>query len=255
MVKAKVQQDGGAMKKILLLVLAVTMVGSLAFGQTQVLSRNAVGYVKVDAGSNNLAMCTLNFNAFDNRIISIFTNQLTGGGNKDASDQILKWDPVGKVYIIFWKTPTGQWRQFPSTGDATNTLQPGETFWIRNTHTSNQTVYLMGEVPDSSTAPTRNVSVISNLNMVAYSYPTEIAITNLNLPNAKSGGNKDASDNILVWNPVAKAYKIYWRSPVGWRLFPGTSNTWDTIQPGQGFWYKRLSNSFTWVENKPYTWP
>ena len=236
MIEAKVHQYGGVMKKILLLVLGVMFVGSLAFGQTtQVLSRNAVGYVKVDVLSNNLALATLNFNAFDNKISVIFTNQLTGGGNFNVSDNVLKWDPVSKTYIIFWKTTGGEWRQFPQIVQTTNRLKPGETFWIKNNHTSNQTVYLMGEVPDRITAPTQEVGVVSNLNFVAYSFPTEIAITNLNLPQAKSGGNFNTADNILKWNPAAKTYSIFWRAAGGWRLFPQTTNTSAKISPWRGF--------------------
>jgi hypothetical protein len=244
------------MKKLLLLVLGSVWVGSMAFGQTtQVLSRNAVGYVKVDVLSNNLALATLNFNAFDNKISAVFTNQLTGGGNFNISDNVLKWDPFNKTYIIFWKTTGGEWRQFPQAVLTTNRLKPGETFWIKNNHNTNQTVYLMGEVPDRITALTQEVDVVSNLNFVAYSYPSEIAITNLNLPQAKSGGNFNTADNILKWNPITKTYTIFWRAAGGWREFPQTTSTVAKILPGDGFWYKRLSTNFVWSEVKPYTWP
>jgi hypothetical protein len=257
MVKAKVQQDGGAMKKILLLVLAVTMVSSLAFGQTQVLSRNAVGYVKVEVLSNNLALCSLNFYAFDMTISSIFTNQLVGGANFAVSDQVIKWDPIGKTYLIFWKTTGGRWSQYPSTALTTNILEPGESFWIKNGRASNQTVYLMGEVPDRISAPTQEVTVVTNVSMVSYSFPVVMAITNLNTPQARGGANFAVADNIIKWDPVGKTYITYWRSSAvtNWRRYPLAGLTTDTLAPGEGFWYKRLATNFVWTEVKPYSWP
>ena len=245
------------MKKVLLLTLAGVMSASLAFGQTQVLSRNAVGYVKVDVLSNNLALCTLNFNAFDNHIGVVFTNQLTGGATFLASDQIIKWDVTNKAYIIYWKNTAGLWRRSGVTGGTTDTIEPGESFWIKNNHGSNQTVYLMGEVPDTLTAPTQELTIVTNLSMVSYGYPTEIAITNLNMPDAKGGATFLAADNIIKWNATGKTYITYWKSSSlgNWRKSGVSGLTTDTIQPGEGFWYKRLSNNFIWVESKPYTWP
>ena len=244
------------MKKALILALAVTTIGSLAFGQTQVLSRNAVGYVKVGVQSNGLALAALNFNAFDNTISAIFTNQLTGGNNPGVADNIIKWDPISKGYIVFWKTPLGGWRQSGQSVETTNTLKPGESFWIKNNHSSNQTVFLMGEVPDSLTSPTQEVGIVTNISMVSYGYPIEMAITQLNLGKAKGGNNPGLSDNILKWDSSARKYVVFWYTPTGqWRQSGESVATTNKLYPGDGVWYSRRSNDFVWVETKPYTWP
>lgn len=245
------------MKKILILFLGVALVGSMAVGQTtQVLSRNAVGYVKVDVPSNGFVMCALNFYAFNNTVSAIFTNQLTGGNTPSLSDTVQKWDPIGKTYLTFWKTPTGQWRQSGSTADATNTLNPGEGFWIKNSHSSNQTIYLMGEVPDSISSPTQRINVVSNLNMVSYGFPVEVAITQLNLVGAKPGNTPSLSDNIQKWDPAGKKYITFWYTPtLQWRQSGESVATTNKLYPGDGVWYTRRSTNFVWSETKPYTWP
>ena len=53
------------MKRMVLVMLAVVVTGTLAFGQTQVLSRNAVGYVKVDAERGKFGLVRLDFESMD----------------------------------------------------------------------------------------------------------------------------------------------------------------------------------------------
>lgn len=246
------------MKKLLLLVFAVTMVGSLAFGQTQVLSRNAVGYVRIDVKSNNLALCSDNFVGFSNTISGIFGNQLMGYSNIGTSDEIMVWS--GTKYDRYWKpAPLGgsTWVKYPSVTAATNTLSPGQTFWIINKQPSNQTVYLMGQVPDSQNfGSTSTVWCVEGLNMPAYSFPVDVAITQLNLASAKQGNNIGAGDNLWKWDASIRNYVKYWKSPVGWVKYPATTQTVDRIYPGEGFWYVRRTNTvMTWAETKPYSWP
>jgi hypothetical protein len=73
-------------------------------------------------------------------------------------------------------------------------MEPGEAFWVKNKRGSNQVVYLMGEVPDRYTMPTNEVDVVEGMSLVSFSFPVEIAITNLNLPQAKVGNNRGAAD-------------------------------------------------------------
>jgi hypothetical protein len=248
------------MKKIIIAAAGLVLMGAVAQAQvTQVLSRNAVGYVKVDVLSNNLVLAAIPFNAFSNTIPAIFGSQLTGGSNPGVSDKILKFDPVTKQYITFWKNLSGQWRQFPQTTETTNTLKLGEGFFIQNIRATNQSVYLMGEVPDSITAPTYTVSLVTNLSMASYSYPVEIQITNLAVKSvARKGTNPGVSDQLLAYDPVTKAYITFWFPSSGDqqpRQFPQTSATTNKLVPGMGFFYKRLAATTNWAEVKPYTWP
>ncbi len=244
------------MKKILLLVLGVMLVGSLAFGQTQVLSRNAVGYVKVDARSNGFTLVSIPFNAFSNTAQGIFGAQLVGG-TPGASDQVLFWDKAGQQYVTLYKDNSGIWRDANTFAVATNIIVPGDGFWIRNRRTTNQTVYLMGEVPDKLTMPTNAIAGVVGFNIIAYTYPTEALFTNLLLFSVANKGTPGAADQVLFWNKETQSYSTYYASTTGWRdanTFALVSNL--VVYPADGFWFRRRGAvGFTWTETKPYTWP
>ncbi len=249
------------MKRIILSVLAVVCSTALVEAQ-QVLSRNAVGYVQVDVLSNNVVLASLPFNSLsggDYTIAEIMGNQLVGGATFGTSDNVIKWDPVSQTYLFFWKNLGGEWRQFPQGFQTTNTLIPGEGFFILNKRATNQTVFLMGEVPDSLTLPSAAVNVIEGVQLISYSYPAEIGINDTTLiDDAKRGATFGVSDNLVTWDPVTKAYSFYWL-PLGtntWRKFPLGVPTTDIIKPGEAVFYIRKDASpFVWTESKPYTWP
>lgn len=249
------------MKRIILSVLAVICSTALVEAQ-QVLSRNAVGYVQVVAPSNGLVLAAVPFNSLSSAsytIPQVFGSQLVGGGNLIASDNVLKWDANLQTYQIFWKTLGGEWRQSPQGFQTTNTLSPGEGFWIINKRTTNQTIFLMGEVPDELSAPQADVNIVPALQFASYSYPAEIAINDTTLiDDAHRGGNILAADNLLAWDVTNQTYIIYWL-PTGtnkWRKFPQGVETTDILAPGAAFWYvRRGATPFTWQEDKPYTWP
>ena len=245
------------MKK-LLTVAAVLALGVSVQAQTnQVLSRNAVGYARITAGATNLVLAAIPFNSFSNTIAGIFAGQLNGGITPASSDTILKWDAVNKTYVTFWKNNSGQWRQFPQVVETTNTLRPGEAFFIQNKKITNQSVFVMGEVPDSLTLATSTVALVTNLSMASYSYPVSINMTNLSITNiAKKGITPASSDKLLTFDPISRSYVTFWFPNAGSiRQFPKLVPTTNILAVAQGFFYNRLSFSTNWVEPKPYTWP
>lgn len=251
------------MKRVCVFLAVVLLTGSMALGQvTQVVSRNAVGYVKVEVKGNGFFMGAIPFYEVgddgEHTVAEIFGDQLVGGFIPALSDNVLKFDPVAGSYVTFWKTTGGQWRQAPEIVETTNTLAPGEAFWIANRQSSNQTVFLMGEVPDKFTVATstQTVNIIEGFQFVSYSFPTEIAITNLSLDtDAQRGFIPALSDNILTWNGTN--YVTYWLPTSGdWRKAPELVATTDTLLPGQGAWYNRRNAApIIWKEEKPYAWP
>ncbi|MFH0879389.1 MAG: hypothetical protein V2A34_06720 [Lentisphaerota bacterium] len=247
------------MKKMLVITLGLALIASSAIGQ-QVLSRNAVGYVRVDARSNGYTLATVPFNAFSNTIAGIFAGQLVGGSSFGTSDNVIKYLP-GTGYITFWKTTAGQWRQLGEGVETTNKLYPGEAFWVVNKRVTNQVIYLMGEVPDSFAGDaTQTLYAVQGYQFQAYGYPVEIAITNTTLTNgAQRGSSFGTSDNVITFDAAIQDYVTYWLSTTAgssWRKLGTGTNTTDKFAVGQGFWYKRYpASSRTWTEVKPYTWP
>lgn len=245
------------MKKTLAVLAVAALAASVPAQTNQVLSRNAVGYVRVTVPPTNLVLACIPFNAFSNTVGAILGTQLTGGASPALSDTVLKWDSVNKTYVTFWKTLAGQWRQFPEGVATTNILRPGEAFFISNKHSTNQDVFVMGEVPDKYTAPTSVVYLVTNLSMGSYSFPVEMAITSLTIKaSAKKGASPALSDALLTFDPIAKSYVTFWFPLSGDpRQFPEGVATTNKLAPGQGFFYNRKSTNLVWQEIKPYTWP
>jgi hypothetical protein len=215
--------------------------------------KNVAGCLRIAVPANNMVLVTFPFERKDNRIGNILGTQLIGGSSSALSDNIIKWKNSPGVYVTYWKTSTGQWREVGQNVETTNTLTPGEGFWIKNVHTSSQVVYLKGDVPTNAT---RAVSLKYGQQLVGYSYPSDKAITNTTLALvAKRGSSYSVSDNIQVWDSNAKSYVTYWLPSVtgsSWRRVGQSVNTADKFLAGQGFWYiRRGTGTISWTEAKP----
>jgi len=230
------------MKRIALLVVLLALVGSIAYGQTQVLSRNAVGYVKILGEKGKLTLGRSDFEAMDSaggiQVSNMFGNQLPD------NTTLYLWNRSAATYKSFSKTTRAGWG-----ANGTTRVARGEGFWIRvpDTAASNAyPVYIMGEVPDRLTSPTTTVVGLGGINMLGFPYPIQDKWTNTAI--AKSAPN---NSTVYVWDQTNQAYISYSKSARGaW-----SAGALDLIlYPGQGFW---LSNTgtFDWVESKPYTWP
>lgn len=225
------------MKKVTLALVGLAFAGSCAFAQTnQVLSRNAVGYVKVTVPKDGLAMVRLDFEnlqGVDNTVTNLIGDQLPTG----ASAFI--WDKQSASYVSEGKT-RGGW--LPGT----NVIDRGDGFFLAvpSSAVSNEyQVFLMGEVPDRFTAPTTTVTGVTGINLLGFPYPVQVAWTNVGL--AKNGATGDA---LFTWDVNTQSYANYGKTRGGW------SDPNLIIQPGQSFWYQSAATQ-DWSEVKPYTWP
>ncbi len=232
------------MRKALLIALCICVVGSLAYGQTSnVLSRNAVGYVKITVRSNTLFVARNDFESLGTAPLAISNaigDQLPGGS------QIILWDKVGQTF----KSPII--KTFSGWGpQGSNRLARGDAFFIRlpSTVPSNSyQVYFMGEVPDrtKATGTGTTFNILPGLNLNGDPYPVSRKWTNTAMAGALPGGSQ-----LLTWNETNQTYN----SPIiktfsGW----GPVGNALTIEPGVGFWI-RSTGTVTFSEGKPYTWP
>lgn len=220
------------MKKITAILLGTLIASSAALAQTnQVLSKNAVGYVKI-----NLAK---GFNMIQNSFDSLgapiaISNTFASLPNQS---RVHFWN--GSTYVTIGRT-LGGWGAAGS-----NVLNRGQGFWVeipQAAASNTYTVFLMGEVPDDAT---KVVSVIPGFNMVGVPYPVA----------TKFGDTRYAAvapnqTRLHVWNGTG--YDTYSRTLGGWGA---TTNL--VLQPGQGFWMQ-YPVSFVATNlnlSKPYTWP
>ena len=228
------------MKRIALVVL-LALVGSIAYGQTQVLSRNAVGYVKILGEKGKLTLGRSDFEAMDSaggiQVSNMFGNQLPD------NTTLYLWDRGAAAYKTIAKVPRSGW-----AAAGTTRVARGGGFWIRvpsGAASNEYPVYIMGEVPDRLTAPTTTVTGLSGLNMLGFPYPVQGLWTNTDI------AIKAPVNSILyLWDQSNQAYQTHAKVPrSGW-----STATNLVLYPGQGFWL-RNTGTFDWAESKPYTWP
>jgi len=248
------------MKKLTAILLGTLIASSAALAQTnQVLSRNAVGYVKATApATNGLTLLRIPFFSFGTNITQVMGGAMHGAAFPAQADQILKWRAgTNQSYVTYFKHNTGQWRKTTEAFESPDTLEPGESFWVLNRRVTNQFVYLMGEVPDQFSAPTFPVDIDPGLQLISYSYPIAIAITNLGLhTNAIKAAFPANADQIQMWVATSQTYRTYYAHSTAWRRTTESVATTDIVEPGEGMWYlRRGATSTIWNQTKPYTWP
>jgi hypothetical protein len=229
---------GNKMKKILATLLAVSMTAGIVNAQ-QVLSRNAVGYVKVDIESNKLYLITVpfeNMNSGDGSFLLTNVLAVVPGGTG-----VSVWDEPNQTYNTFSRSGRGVWDLTAQTA----TIVRGQALFIRMPSTSSPTnLFLMGEVPDQDTSQER---VNSGLTFLGYPFPASVSFTG----SALAVNTPDGS-GVSKWDPAANTYVTYSKSGRGvWDLSAQAA----VIEPGQAFIIRSSAAPSSWVEVKPYTWP
>ncbi len=228
------------MKKIIVIAVCLTLAASV-WAQDQVLSKNAVGYVKVAVPSSpNWGLFLNNFNpmnATSTTVSQIMSDQVPVG------TKVYVWDLVGQTYRIatFLAGKSG------NTWTPDYEIAEGAGFFAQapaTEATTNYPVFILGEVPDDSAI---DVGLKEGFNLIGYMFPVDQPWTNMNL--AKSA---DVGDKVYVW--TGYGYDI------GTFLAGKSGNYWSNpnavLSPGAAFFYsKTTAGGKTWSETKPYTWP
>lgn len=228
------------MKKILIGVASV-LAATAAFAQTnQVLSKNAVGYEKIDIGPTGaFELVRVDFRG-------------VGGTTNTFYDYVGAQMPVNSS-VYFWNVVSQKWdsvtRGGKGWGVASNRLMViGESMFLKNAPASatNITVYMMGEVPD--TASVDQNGVVGGGGFTAASYPYPVA---QNWTNTDISKKLAANDSVYTWNAAGGSWQSFTKSGKGWGAATGL-----VVRPGQGLFIKKNSvNGTNWLESKPYTWP
>ena len=249
-------------------------VGGASIAWTQqtnpIYSMNTYGFKKITVPSNSYHMTAIPYHARPADVNSAIGPQLTGSDDPGAADKIIIWDMETQAYrsLYLLNDVDGtnydyKWidtSQDPP-GIATNELATGEGFWIRSQQPHDQKVVLVGEIV---TDPVYTNRIIPGLQMIAYPYSTAIELNKTTLAHgAQAGMGLEDADNIMMWNAVTRKFSyLYLLGDVGdtnynfkWidmSLDPDDVATIQ-LQPGEGFWYRhRGTNSYDWVETKPY---
>jgi hypothetical protein len=227
------------MKKTIAIMLGLIVAQTASYATTnQVLSRNAVGYIRRSVENGQLDFVGapfVNLAGGENVLSNLFPNPAAG-------TSAFKWDKVGQVYQFFGAKGAA-W----NAASATAVVSRGEGIFLKCPGSVTQTFYVMGEVPDRLTAPTTTVGIAAGLTFVSLSYPVAIAWTSTTLAAALPTGSQ-----LVLWNKTNSQYMFYGKKGTSWQ-----SGTNVVLQPGDAFYVKQPGGSlpFNWVEGKPYTWP
>jgi len=214
---------------------------SAVLAQTnQVLSRNAVGYIKIPLQSNSLYLVSNPFVSLQAGPI-LLSNVFAA---VPPGTTINVWNEQSQSYNGYGKNTRGQWVGAALTAQ----LVRADGIFINTPSTSTPVdLFFMGEVPDRFTSPSNLTQRVPGLTIVGFPYPVTMRLTNTVL-----GQQVPPGTTVSIWDPVAKTYVGYGKNTRGaWVGAALTAN----IQPGQGLVINATNVANSWYENKPYTWP
>ena len=225
------------MKKTLWIAVVGALAASvIAASAQEVLSGNAVGYVKVDI-SNTFTMINMPFDDMSGGP-TMFTNTI-GPQVMGVGALVYRYSGVDWTSYPFDR---GNWNNAASLA-----LEPGVAYFLKrpNSWTGTSNITLTGEVPEATNSQ-RAVTGAGNFTTVSFAYPAEVKFTNTLL--AAQGGGVGAS--IFAYNGT------------DWTSYPYDRGNWNNaaslvLKPGVGYFFKAAtaSGGFIWNQRRPYTWP
>ena len=233
------------MKKTLWIAIVGALAASViaASAQTEVLSGNAVGYIKKSVpAAGGLSAISYPLNSMSGTVIN-FTNTAIAADMPNGSAAYF-WDPTAQGWVPSQKSGKGTWDPVA----AAKVILPGEGFFLKtpSAQATAVEVTITGEVPDDASLQ-RAVQGPGALSILSNPYPVDFAFTSSSLAsNAANGSAAFFWDNTAQgWVPSQKSGKGTW-DPVA---------SAKTIQAGEGFFLQSAGAGSVWTVTKPYTWP
>jgi hypothetical protein len=217
------------MKKAVILASAALLITSAALAETNVLSQNAVGYIRKSTAEGNWNLIGMQFDTLDGETIVI--GDVLGTNGVPNNTKVFIYDKIGATYLSETYYDGFGWHP------GTNAIERGDGVWVKTP--ASHDFFVMGEVPS---AATNNFSLVGGFQIITYPYPVERALTNSIL-------NDIAENNDKLYTFDGTNYTTYtYYDGFGW-------NPNDLIfEPGMAFWYRSGSGA-SWSEPKPYRWP
>lgn len=225
------------MKKFLAVAIGMAMVAGAAYAQSQTFSKNAVGFINIEAKAGKLYALTFPLD-----------NMAEGsGGAWKFEDTQLAQDAGAGSSVYFWDgtgwTPFNKGRNGFGITDDFATLQPGQCFFFEPA--DDMTITIAGEVPDS---PTTGVAIAGaeNLTAIGNPYPTPLKFEDTTLAQEAAAGSAVYFWDGTGWTPFNKGRNGF-----------AVDEEFATVQPGYGFFFQTTDEdeSSEWSVEKGYTWP
>ncbi|NCD23724.1 MAG: hypothetical protein EOL90_12415 [Spartobacteria bacterium] len=221
--------------------LAASVVAASAQGSGEVLSANAVGYIKktLPAGGDLVAMSI--------PLSSMTETDIVFGRTSVAQEApvgaiVSFWDEVNQVWAGGLKNTKG-W----SAGDSNRVIAAGEGFFLKNADAATEPfdVTITGEVPPDATIP-RSIVGDGTLGILANPYPVDFKFGDSDLAQQATVGSI-----VSFWDEVNQVWAGGLKNTKGWSS--GDSNR--VVAAGEAFFLREAGAATTWNAAKPYTWP
>jgi hypothetical protein len=224
------------MKKILLasaLVLAIAVSAAVA---QEVLSQNAVGYIKVNLPANKFVS------------VAQPLNNMGKAENKFGETSIAQELPQGST-VFFWSPTSQGWSGGGKSakgwqaGDSNRVVAAGEGFFLKSPVDTEVTI--TGEVPDEAQL-SRVIPGNMAFGSIANPYPVDFKF-------GESDAAKNASQGstVFFWSIDGQGWSGGMKSGKGW----GGTQSNKVVAAGEGFFLKEAEGVTTVTTKKPYTWP
>lgn len=231
------------MKKALWIVMAAALAVAVvaASAQTEVLSANAVGYIKktLPAGGKWVAM-SIPLDSMTNA--SLVFGETSVAAEAPVGASVAFWDVINQGWSAGGKSSKG-WNSLQANYE----LQPGEGFFLKGdpAAVSDAEVTITGEVP-SDGALARAIPGASAYGTLANPYPVDFTFGT-----SAFASNATVGSSVAFWSVENQGWSAGGKSSKGWNSLQANY----VVEAGEGFFMKEFGGAANWTMDKPYTWP
>ena len=230
----------------------IAMVGALAASviaasAQEVLSANAVGYIKKTLPANGKLI------ALSAPLDSMTETEVVFGRTSIAQEA-----PIGSI-VYFWDTVLQTWSpnvksaagggRWPA-GASNRVVASGEAFFLKGNPTDGtaREITITGEVP-ADAALGRAVAGGNTLGTVGNPFPVDFKFGTSSL-----ASNAAVGSVVYFWDEALQTWSPSVKSAAGGGRWPaGASNR--VVLAAEGFFLREPSSGYVWTNTKPYTWP
>ena len=236
------------MKKTLWIAIVGALAASVVAASAQeVLSANAVGYIKKTLPANGKWVA-----------MSIPLNSMTESSIVFGRTSVAQEAPPNS-YVAFWDTANQRWDsgiKSPAGGgrwaalQSNYVVQAGEGFFLKGPAATNFNVdvTITGEVPENNSL-VRAIPGANAIGTVGNPYPVDFKF-------GESEIARRASPNSYVyfWDTANQRWDGGIKSPAGGGRWAALQSNY-VVQAGEGFFLKEAAAVNAWTNQRPYTWP
>lgn len=229
------------MKKALWIVMAAALAVAVvaASAQTEVLSANAVGYIKKTLpASGDLVAMSIPLDSMTNA--SLVFGETSVAAEAPVNSVVYFWDPILQSWLAGAKSTKG-WGAF-----STREIEAGEGFFLQGdpSSASEAEVTITGEVPSDPTL-SRSIPGGNALGTLSNPYPVDFTFGTSSV-----ASNASVDSVVYFWDQDLQSWLAGAKSTKGWGAFATRE-----VQAGEGFFLQEVGAGTTWDVLKPYTWP